>query len=190
MAEELKTDFDLLHAVRVKGKLMDEAIPPEASKRLRELEGEGCVMGSPAGYVLTEDGLRRQEEMLAREREELDLDALSVAYDRFLALNDKVKALCARWQELDPGDELTRLELLEELEGLHERVEASLRRAARGVPRFGSYLERLTAALEGARAGEDRRITDPAVDSYHSIWFECHEDYLLTLGRDRESEGS
>ena len=38
--------------------------------------------------------------------------------------------------------------------------------------------------------GDGRFITDPEVDSIHSIWFECHEDYLTTLGRDRESEGS
>ena len=33
-------------------------------------------------------------------------------------------------------------------------------------------------------------MVSPAVDSYHTVWFEAHEDFLLTLGRTREQKGS
>ncbi len=37
---------------------------------------------------------------------------------------------------------------------------------------------------------DPRYFVSPLVDSYHSVWFECHEDFLLTLGRTRAGEGS
>jgi hypothetical protein len=58
------------------------------------------------------------------------------------------------------------------------------------VPRFATYTPRLEAALDAAGSGDSRFITDPRVDSMHSVWFECHEDFLVTLGREREDEGS
>jgi hypothetical protein len=71
-----------------------------------------------------------------------------------------------------------------------QRVKPALRRAAQTAPRFATYSPRLEAALQTAAAGDDRFITNPRVDSVHNIWFECHEDFLVTLGRDREAEGS
>ena len=66
-----------------------------------------------------------------------------------------------------------------------------MKRASGGafLPGLETY-DRIDAALGAAREGDSRFITDPRVDSVHNIWFECHEDYLLTLGRDREEEGS
>jgi hypothetical protein len=57
------------------------------------------------------------------------------------------------------------------------------------VPRFGAYARRLEASLDKA-ATDPRFVVSPAVDSFHTVWFECHEDYLLMLGRSREQEGS
>ena len=31
-------------------------------------------------------------------------------------------------------------------------------------------------------------MTKPMIDSYHSVWFELHEDLLATLGIERGSE--
>ena len=57
------------------------------------------------------------------------------------------------------------------------------------VERFGRYGDRLSVALE--KLDEDPRyFVSPQVDSYHTVWFECHEDFLLTLGRTRRGEGS
>ena len=32
-------------------------------------------------------------------------------------------------------------------------------------------------------------FTKPVIDSYHTVWFELHEDLLATLGIERASEG-
>ena len=53
--------------------------------------------------------------------------------------------------------------------------------------RFGLYGTRLTAALERALAGNTAYVTD-TLDSYHTVWFQLHEDLLVTLGISREDE--
>ena len=70
------------------------------------------------------------------------------------------------------------------------RARSGLTRAATVAVRFDRYGTRLATALERASAGESRYITDPTVDSFHTVWFECHEDFLITLGISREDEGS
>lgn len=54
--------------------------------------------------------------------------------------------------------------------------------------RFRGYAERLDAAHQRVRAGDHEWITAPSIDSYHTVWFELHEDLLATLGRDRSQE--
>jgi hypothetical protein len=34
-------------------------------------------------------------------------------------------------------------------------------------------------------AGDRAAFTAPLVESYHTVWFELHQDLLLTLGRQR-----
>ena len=35
------------------------------------------------------------------------------------------------------------------------------------------------------RAGDGRYAASPRIDSLHQVWFELHQDLLLTLGRER-----
>ena len=57
------------------------------------------------------------------------------------------------------------------------------------IDRFAGYGGRLREALEKVVAGEHEWFTKPVIDSYHTIWFELHEDLLCTLGIERASEG-
>jgi hypothetical protein len=38
------------------------------------------------------------------------------------------------------------------------------------------------------RAGDKEWFTGPLVDSYHTVWFELHEDLMATLGLERATE--
>ena len=38
------------------------------------------------------------------------------------------------------------------------------------------------------RRGETDWLTKPIIDSYHTVWFELHEDLLATLGLERGHE--
>jgi pyruvate,orthophosphate dikinase len=42
--------------------------------------------------------------------------------------------------------------------------------------------------MTAVRAGDHRFVASPRVDSYHSVWFELHEDVIRLAGRTREDE--
>jgi hypothetical protein len=170
-----------LHAVALKGNA--PAIPGDAAP----LEDAGLVVSTAAGFMLTGDGHRVHDELLARERETIDLERLVAVYERFLAANGPLKALSARWQT---ADEDTRLALTGELADIVDRVGPALGRTAEVVPRFGDYVPRLQEALSKLDGGDPEYAVSPRVDSVHTVWMEIHEDYLQTLGRSREEEGS
>jgi len=173
----------LLHRLRLRGMLAETSLDAAA------LEAEGLASATPAGLLITEAGMAVAEEQIAAEREAVDLEAVAAAYERFLAVNREAKAHCARWQQSSLGVE-ERFVLLGELQDLTERVGAALARTAQQLPRFAAYGPRLEAALETAGMGDGRWINDPTIDSFHTVWMECHEDYLLVLARSREVEGS
>ena len=58
------------------------------------------------------------------------------------------------------------------------------------LERFASYGDRFTYALNLVLEGEVDWFTKPMIESYHTVWFELHENLLSTLGIDRASESS
>ncbi len=58
------------------------------------------------------------------------------------------------------------------------------------LTRFAGYGPRFSEALGRVRAGERDWFAKPMIDSYHTVWFELHEDLLATLGIERSKEGS
>ena len=69
---------------------------------------------------------------------------------------------------------------------MHEKVEPILDAFAAVVSRFARYKAALETALERAEDGEHAWVSDATIDSYHTVWFELHEDILRVLGRARE----
>jgi len=189
---------DVLHALRVKGIATHQAIgaalgsePDAVLAHLRELEAEGVAFERPSrkrpGWVLSEHGRDRHAAELAQAHPPETRESLAEMYEGFLALNDDVKGLSARWQHAASDDD--RFELLGRLEDVHELADKTLAATGDIVPRFTRYGRRLGEAL--AKIDHDPRyFVSPLVDSYHTVWFECHEDFLLTLGRTRAEEGS
>ena len=189
---------EILHALRVKGVATHEAIaqavggePEAVLDHLRELESEGVCFERPSrkrpGWVLSEEGRERHMAELRAAHPPDTLETISELYQGFLGLNDDVKGLAARWQHAHSDDE--RFTLLHKLEDLHELADRALARTGELVPRFRRYGHRLEAAIEHIES-DPRYFVSPLVDSYHNVWFECHEDFLLTLGRTRAEEGS
>jgi len=189
---------EVLHALGIKGRASLEEvaavlgqIPSETEQWLRRLDGAGLViermarrgpswMLSPAGRSAYTNQSWESVSSDARDR-------LLAEYRSFLQVNTRAKTACSIWQTT--SDEHRRVEVLTELEEIHERVGPVLTRCGRIVPRFGRYALRLGEALK--RAPEDPRyVVSPTVDSFHTVWFECHEDFLVTLGRTRHDEGS
>jgi pyruvate,orthophosphate dikinase len=79
--------------------------------------------------------------------------------------------------------------VLAELGEVERQVAPALAHAGDTIPRFARYGRRLALALQQADA-DPRFVASPLVDSFHTIWFECHEDFLVTLGRVRHRDDS
>ena len=69
---------------------------------------------------------------------------------------------------------------------LHERATPSLRALAGPLPRLARYVERLEAALDKVDNGDINYVSGAKVNSYHTVWFELHEDLLRILDRKRD----
>jgi hypothetical protein len=137
--------------------------------------------------VLTEKGRDAHAADLAAAHDEALLSTIAQHYDGFLAVNAQVKTISAKWQHAT--DDAARFDLIDRIETLHGQAAPVLERAGAAAERFGRYGARLGAALEKVE-DDQRYFVSPLVDSYHTVWFECHEDFLLTLGRTRAGEGS
>jgi len=65
---------------------------------------------------------------------------------------------------------------------LHERADRPLQEFAALEPRFREYVRRLDVAYDRTLAGEHDFVSGAKVDSYHTVWFELHEDLVADPG--------
>ena len=61
--------------------------------------------------------------------------------------------------------------------------------AATQLPRLSAYSAKLSAALDKIKAGDTAWLTRPLIDSYHTVWFELHEELIGAVGLTREASG-
>ena len=201
--------FLVLHALRLKGFAEDDVVAAmtgldveDVGKRLKEQAGDELVVrrdGRISGWSLTPTGRARHAELVRAELSAAGArDEVQSAYDRFLHINQDMLATCTAWQLRDVdgtqaindhSDAGYDASVVQQLVGIHDRVRPVTADLRDAMERFGGYGERLRGALEKVLAGESEFFTKPVIDSYHTIWFELHEDLLCTLGIERSSEG-
>jgi hypothetical protein len=116
------------------------------------------------------------------------------AYEAFEEINMRLKALITQWQVVevrgaavpnDHSDAAYDERVLGRLSTLHDGADRILARLARHLARFSIYREKLVAALERAEDGPIEWVSDVRIESYHTVWFELHEDLLCVMGRTR-----
>jgi len=171
----------------------------DVAGRLDDLQTEGLVLrrdGRLAGWALTAAGRADQEHRLA---EELDThDARGVvddAYRRFLTLNPAFLQACTDWQMKgealnDHCDPAYDRGVVDRLADIHASVEPVLDDLEATFERYHGYRPRLEKALARLRSGDNDWFTKPMIDSYHTVWFQLHEDLLNTLGIERSQEST
>ena len=86
----------------------------------------------------------------------------------------------------DHSDKAYDAKIIDRLGDLHERAEGVLDQLASALPRMHIYGEKLGAALEKAEDGAIVWVSDAKIESYHTVWFELHEDLLRLMRRERE----
>ena len=203
----------VLHAVRLAGINGADAVVERseiAASRVASVLTEAQASGwveqrvvvrdrRPSGWTLTAQGRRHGEALLAAEVALAGAaDALVAAYERFRTVNQQFLDVCTDWQ-LFPDEDGRRAvndhsdpdydrAVVERLVRLDEVIQPVLADLASALARFEGYGERFAAARRLVEAGERDWFTRPLIDSYHTIWFELHEDLLATLGLERNHE--
>jgi hypothetical protein len=193
------SDLAVLQAVRLKGRitLTDLAItlgedPNELAAVVDRLVASGLVLDTKV-LRISPDGRARLDELLTDERRHIDVAVLSAAHADFRAVNIEFKALVTDWQLAD-GRPNTHEDadydalVVARLDGVHRRVTPIVDAAADQLPRLSRYSAKLRTALDKVHAGETMWLSRPLIDSYHTVWFELHEELILAAGLTREAE--
>jgi len=184
-----------LHILRIRGRATPASLataldsPVERiTAALRDLESRGLAEDtgkSRLGWKITANGNGAADSRMT----EISPEAQALVadhYEFFRKLNDELKQLCADWQSRTeaqgPEDFVGPLSLIDQQT---QRILAEITTAA---PHFAEYSGRFSRALSQFTSGSDSHLTGVLVDSYHNIWFECHECFFITLGRSRKAE--
>jgi hypothetical protein len=193
----------VLHAIAIKKHGTAEAIagvvgldPVEVSATLSRLAADGRVVENQGRYMLTPMARFALEGDYSRHYDELRGDQPFLdAYEAYERVNVTLKSLITDWQTLEVGGE--RLinahadkdydaGIIDRLGDLHERADRVLQSLAASLPRLQIYRDKLLAALEKSEDGAIEWVSDARIESYHTVWFELHEDLLRMLGRERQ----
>ncbi len=107
-----------------------------------------------------------------------------------------MKAIIAAWQmrgaetRNDHADATYDADVIARLSDADTAFAPTMDSLAVAVPRLSGYRRRLAAALTRIIAGEADYVAKPIMDSYHSVWFELHEDLIALTGRSRAEEAA
>jgi len=181
----------VLHAARVKGFASTEAIcemtgldtatvhaeTERASAEELIVHRDGIITGwrlTPAGREV------HAAELVAETSLSEARELLEATYQRFTELNHPFKVLCTEWQMT--GQSSSCVGRLVTLDSSTQRILAPMSAA---VARFGPYPRRFRIALDRLQSGDCDAFTKPLSGSYHDVWMELHQDFMLTLGRER-----
>jgi DNA-binding MarR family transcriptional regulator len=194
------TELAVLQAVRLKGRVTAAELAATLSEDLDDvtrtvdqLTASGLLVDGTT-LKISPSGRTRLETLIAEERQGIDSAATAAAYHDFRAVNADFKALVTEWQ-LKGGpagkpnthdDAEYDAAILARLDDVHSRVVPIIDAAVTQLPRLNAYSSKLLVALGKVKAGETAWLTRPLIDSYHTVWFELHEELIGAIGLTRE----
>lgn len=181
-------EFKILNYINIRQAIEDpnvissmvEMQPARAKELFDSCVKVGYILEADGMWQLTESGEEavsqfRKLEVKNKERE------LEAIYERFDKENSIFKRIVSEWQA-ERDDQ----KALEGLEGVHIRISEIFQELSRLIPRYEIYPSRFNKALKNFKDGKTEYLAKYSVDSYHTIWFELHEDLLNLLGKERE----
>lgn len=198
------TADDVLRLIALKGMGSAESLvePSGASAQtldslVAELAQQGLVAELNGGrYRATPEGQAWAQELYASETGAQPV--CEAALDDFHRPNLLLKEVVTAWQVKpvdgqdvpnDHGDPDYDTAVLDRLrDDVHPAVVPIIDTVATALPRLARYQDRLAASLQQLADGDHRYVAHPLLDSYHTVWFELHEELIRLAGRDRKTE--
>ena len=197
-------DLLVLHVLRCIGFASLDRIAEASGRSVDDVRDELIDLGAAGlakltpgdfgGWGLTDAGRAADAERIA---DELDTagarEAVHNDFERFLVLNPKLLDICTAWQMRpvggttmpnDHSDPAYDGRVLDRLSDIDRRVQPIIADLSSELSRFGLYRSRLAGALDRVEAGDIAYVADNT-SSYHTVWFQLHEDLLVTLGLSR-----
>jgi pyruvate,orthophosphate dikinase len=184
---------ELLRSLAIKG----QASPNSIGNSLDALVQAGLAEVSADSAHLTPAGKQAAAQLFATDAAAIGAPRGLELLEQFHTLDERLKTIVTAWQLRatagtqvlnDHTDAAYDAAVLDELAALHEDAVGWLAALTAVGQRFAAYRERLGLAVEQARSGDQRYVASPRVESYHSVWFELHEDLIRSTGRDRAEE--
>ena len=195
------SEFMLLRVAELKGRASIDVLADALSVPVKVAEGDylslckrGLCSKSGSALFITEKGRKRLKVFLTEEHADADPNAVVALYKDFSILNSEFKHIMTAWQIKPDGllndhsDSGHDSAVLQRLADLHLRAGPLLRRLPQLSPRLAIYESRLTRAAARVAAGDRRYVARIIADSYHTVWFELHEELLSLAGLKREVE--
>lgn len=173
----------------------DEAAIAEA---LDAATADGLAIAAKDVFMLTPTGRAWLEQRYPAAFGELRANPdATEAYARFERINRELLSLFTDWQMMPAGAERIPNDhsdpeydhgVIDRIGAQHDRAQRPLRSFAELDGRLERYLHRLDAAYDNVLGGDLDFVSGARVNSYHTVWFELHEDLLRMLGREREEQ--
>jgi hypothetical protein len=193
------SELTVLQAVRLKGRVGEADLaatvdedPADIAATSAQLTAAGLLVQGKT-LRISPEGRERLNARLAQERSGIDQIVLAKSYDDFRSVNARFKALVADWQIKDGqpnahDDPEYDAAVLNRLDNVHQQVLPIIAAVTTLLPRLSAYAKKLDSALAKVKAGETTWLARPIIDSYHTVWFELHEELIAASGLTREEE--
>ncbi|MFD0363361.1 pyruvate, phosphate dikinase [Nocardia sp. GCM10030253] len=197
------SELGMLRLIGIKGRVKPDAmasslglVESEAASHSAGFVARGLCASTPVGARLTPEGREHLTRLLEQERADVDQNVIAAAYDEFCEFNAELKEIITAWQMKDAStvndhsDTSYDAAVLDRLATTHQGVAPLVRRIGAMAPRLAHYVDRLELAVERINGGDHSWVARPIMDSYHTVWFELHEDLIGLCGLSRADEAA
>lgn len=194
-------ELTVLRIIAIKGRVPADAVAssldtdaPTVQTALDGFVERGLAKTTPMGYRITLSGRTRCFELVDAEYRATEQSAVTAIYENFCDHNQELKAVITDWQKRGPDQPNDHSDgeydqtVLDRLVALHQEVLPLLDQIGEVVPRLSHYKRRLQRAADAVIAGDHLYVSRPMLDSYHTVWFELHEDLIGLAGLTRAGE--
>ncbi|MEV5835453.1 pyruvate, phosphate dikinase [Nocardia sp. NPDC052112] len=196
------TELGVLRLIVLKGRTDTEVLadclrvqPCDLEPVVGDLVDRGSVKTGGTGLRPAAAGRARCAELVAAEAAATDAVSAAELYARFCALNDEFKTIITDWQMRDVttlndhADPDYDRGVLTALTDLYRRAQPLIDDLATLSTRLRHYRHRFAQA-HARVTGDHSFVAAIGKDSFHTIWFELHEDLIGITGKTRGDEAA